>query len=69
MVAVRVRSTGDGSLALFDSARGAVACALAIQHDLAAQEDGPRVRIGINAGEVREDGGEPFGAAINLASR
>ena len=32
-------------------------------------EDGPRVRIGINAGEVREDEGELFGAAINLAAR
>ena len=65
----RVKSTGDGFLALFDSPRAAIACALAIQHDLAAQLDGPRVRIGINAGEVREDEGELFGAAINLASR
>ncbi len=65
----RVKSTGDGFLALFDSARGAVACALAIQRELAAQEGGPRVRIGVNAGEVREDGGELFGAAINLAAR
>ena len=35
----------------------------------AAQQDGPRVRIGVNAGEVREDEGELFGAAINLAAR
>ena len=34
-----------------------------------AQEDGIRVRIGLNAGEVLEDDGELFGAAINLASR
>jgi class 3 adenylate cyclase/ABC-type oligopeptide transport system substrate-binding subunit len=65
----RVKSTGDGFLALFDSARSAIACALAIQRDLAAQEDGPRVRIGINAGEVREHESELFGAAINLAAR
>ncbi len=65
----RVKSTGDGFLALFDSPRSAVACALAIQRELAAQQDGPRVRIGVNAGEVREDEGELFGAAINLASR
>jgi len=65
----RVKSTGDGFLALFDSPRSAIACALAIQHDLAAQQDGPRVRIGINAGEVREAESELFGAAINLASR
>ena len=65
----RVKSTGDGFLALFDSPRSAVACALAIQRELAAQKDGPRVRIGINAGEMGEDEGELFGAAINLASR
>lgn len=64
-----VRSTGDGSLALFDSVRSAVACALSIQHDVAAQRDGIRVRIGLNAGEVREGDGELFGAAVNLAAR
>ena len=32
-------------------------------------EDGIRVRIGINAGEVQEGEGELFGAAINLAAR
>jgi class 3 adenylate cyclase len=57
----RVKSTGDGFLALFDSARSAVACALAIQRELAAQEGGRRVRIGVNAGEVREDDRELFG--------
>jgi class 3 adenylate cyclase/ABC-type transport system substrate-binding protein len=65
----RVKSTGDGFLVLFDSARSAVACALAIQRELAEQEDGPRVRIGVGAGEVDEGGAELFGAAINLASR
>jgi adenylate cyclase len=65
----QVRSTGDGFLALFDSARAGVACALTIQRQLAAGEDGLRVRIGIGAGEVQEDAGELFGAAINLASR
>ncbi len=65
----QVRSTGDGFLVLFDSARGGVACALAIQRELAAREDGLRVRIGIGAGEVQEDEDELFGAAINLAAR
>ena len=64
-----VRSTGDGFLVLFDSARKAVGCALSIQRDLAAQEDGIRVRIGLNAGEVVEGDGELFGAAVNLAAR
>ena len=33
-----VRSTGDGFLVVFDSARAAVSCALAIQRELAARE-------------------------------
>ncbi len=64
-----VRSTGDGFLALFDSARGGVACALSIQREFAAREDELRVRIGIGVGEVQENDGQPFGAAINLAAR
>src|SRR5829696_8323961 len=43
----QVRSTGDGFLVLFDSARSGVACALSIQRGLATSEDGLRVRIGI----------------------
>ena len=65
----RVRSTGDGVLVLFDSARGAVECAQAIQRDLAVQDDGVRLRIGLNTGEVVEGDGELFGAAVNLAAR
>jgi ABC-type oligopeptide transport system substrate-binding subunit len=64
-----VRSTGDGFVVLFDSARSAVACALSIQRELAEHEDGIRVRIGLNAGEVLEGDGELFGAAVNLAAR
>jgi peptide/nickel transport system substrate-binding protein len=64
-----VRSTGDGFVVLFDSTRSAVACALSIQRDFAEHEDGIRVRIGLNAGEVIEGDGELFGAAVNLAAR
>jgi YVTN family beta-propeller protein len=64
-----VRSTGDGFLVVFDSPRGAVSCALAIQRELTEREHAVRVRIGLNAGEVLEGGGELFGAAINLAAR
>jgi class 3 adenylate cyclase/ABC-type oligopeptide transport system substrate-binding subunit/DNA-binding beta-propeller fold protein YncE len=64
-----VESTGDGFLVLFDSARGALACALAIQRELAAQDDGIRVRIGLNAGEILEGDDDLFGAAINLTKR
>ena len=64
-----VRSTGDGFLVVFDSARAAVSCALSIQRELTEDEQAVRVRIGLNAGEVLEGDGEPFGAAINLAAR
>ena len=64
-----VRSTGDGFLAIFDSAGDAVGCAESIQRDLAAQVDGIRVRIGLNTGEVFQADGEVFGAAVNLAAR
>jgi YVTN family beta-propeller protein len=64
-----VRSTGDGFLVVFDSARAAVSCALAIQRELTEREHPIRVRIGLNAGEVLHSGDELFGAAINLAAR
>jgi YVTN family beta-propeller protein len=64
-----VRSTGDGFLVVFDSARAGVACALAIQRELAEREHPIRVRIGLNAGEVLQGGDDLFGAAINLAAR
>jgi YVTN family beta-propeller protein len=64
-----VRSTGDGFLVVFDSARAAVSCALAIQRELTEREHPIRVRIGLNAGEVLRRGDELFGAAINLAAR
>ena len=64
-----VRSTGDGFLVVFDSARAAVSCALAIQRELTESEHPIRVRIGLNAGEVLHSGDELFGAAINLAAR
>jgi peptide/nickel transport system substrate-binding protein len=64
-----VESTGDGFLVLFDSPRHALGCALAIQRELASREDGIRVRIGLNAGEIMEGDDGLFGAAINLTKR
>jgi hypothetical protein len=42
---------------LFDSARGGLSCALAIQRELAARADGIRVRIVLNAGARFRDRG------------
>ena len=65
-----VRSTGDGFLVLFDSARSARRAARWPSSASSPQhEDGVRVRIGLNAGEVQEgEDGALFGAAINLAA-
>jgi class 3 adenylate cyclase len=65
---------GDGFMVAFTSTRRAIACALAIQESVARHnrdhvEEGLRIRVGLNVGEVIEEGGHPFGAAVNGASR
>ncbi len=62
-----VKSTGDGFLMTFSSPRQAVSFALASQRALAGS--GPRVRFGINTGEVLEADADPLGGAVNAASR
>jgi class 3 adenylate cyclase/tetratricopeptide (TPR) repeat protein len=69
-----VKGTGDGVLAAFGSARRAVTCAAEIQRALEEQSRQNRdanvaVRIGVNSGEVSEEGGDLFGAAVNAAAR
>ena len=68
-----VEHPGDSFMAVFRTATGAVACALDIQQRLAteraARPETPRVRIGMDTGEViREDAGY-FGATVFRASR
>jgi class 3 adenylate cyclase len=65
---------GDGFMVAFTSPRRAVACALAIQdavttHNLEHADEGMRIRVGLNIGEVIDEGGHPFGAAVNGAAR
>jgi class 3 adenylate cyclase/pimeloyl-ACP methyl ester carboxylesterase len=69
-----IKHTGDGIMASFLSASGAVECALAIQravadYDEANPESPIRVRIGLNAGEPVAEGEDLFGTAVQLASR
>jgi class 3 adenylate cyclase/tetratricopeptide (TPR) repeat protein len=69
-----VSHTGDGLMATFRSASGAVACAIAIQRALAhhgrTHPDLPiRVRIGLNVGEPIAERELLFGAAVNVAAR
>ena len=62
-----VKSLGDGLMASFTSARSAVMAGLAVQQHEAA--DRPRVRVGINHGEVVREGGDVQGTAVHAAAR
>lgn len=63
-----IKHTGDGIMASFSSARRAIDAAIAIQRAL-AETDGPRVRIGLNAGEPVAEDEDLFGTAVQLAAR
>ncbi len=62
-----VVTTGDGFLAVFDSAARAVRAALAIGRDVRAV--GVELRAGIHTGEIEEVGGNVRGLAVHLAAR
>jgi len=69
-----IKHTGDGIMASFASATGAVECAIAVQRAVAARNEsgagaGLGVRIGLNAGEPIEEAGDYFGTAVQLAAR
>jgi class 3 adenylate cyclase/pimeloyl-ACP methyl ester carboxylesterase len=63
-----IKHTGDGIMASFPSARGALDAAIAIQRSLSGAE-GPRVRIGLNAGEPVAEERDLFGTSVQLAAR
>jgi class 3 adenylate cyclase len=68
-----VKTLGDGFMASFSSATGALECAIAMQLAFAqhaeSAEEPMRVRIGLNAGEPIEEDKDLFGTAVNLAAR
>jgi class 3 adenylate cyclase/pimeloyl-ACP methyl ester carboxylesterase len=68
-----VKTMGDGFMASFGSASGALECAIAMQRALAAHNanaDTPiSVRIGLNAGEPIAEEEDLFGTAVITASR
>jgi TolB-like protein/class 3 adenylate cyclase/rhodanese-related sulfurtransferase len=70
-----INCSGDAALAMFEAVVDAVSCAVAVQHDLAIlNQDVPDnrkvlFRIGINLGDVIEDGGDIFGDGVNVAAR
>jgi class 3 adenylate cyclase len=62
-----VATTGDGFLAMFDSATRAVRCAAAMAKS--AREVGLPIRVGVHTGEVEFVGGEARGVAVHTAAR
>ncbi|BBO74748.1 guanylyl cyclase [Desulfosarcina widdelii] len=70
-----VDSPGDNLLAQFSSVVDAVECAVAIQGDISGRNTALSVnrkmefRIGINLGDVIEDGDRIYGDGINIAAR
>ncbi len=70
-----VKMIGDACLATFHSPTDAVRCGMAMQDALAERNRGKpaeqqiRIRVAVNAGEVRLSGKDVFGEAVNVASR
>jgi class 3 adenylate cyclase len=64
-----IKHTGDGVMASFGSAKGALECAVAIQRGLAERDTPIPVRIGLNAGEPVAEDADLFGSSVQLAAR
>ena len=62
-----IKTTGDGFLATFESAGGAVMCGLAIAD--AARDVGVEVRIGVHTGEVEVLPDDIRGVAVHATAR
>jgi class 3 adenylate cyclase len=69
---------GDGFMASFSSQARAVECSITLQRAFEELHHGPgahpekepiHIRIGLNAGEPIEEGGDLFGATVIMASR
>jgi len=62
-----VKLTGDGFLAEFSTVLDAVNCAVELQQGFAA--GGLEFRIGVNLGDVIDDGEDIHGEGVNIAAR
>jgi adenylate cyclase len=62
-----VKLTGDGFLVEFQTVQDAVKCAIAMQDGLA--EGSLEFRMGINLGDVIDDGKDIHGEGVNIAAR
>lgn len=64
-----VKSQGDGFMIAFARPEQAVHCSVDVQHELAKQRNGIRVRIGIHAGKSVRRGDDLFGRNVAMAAR
>jgi adenylate cyclase len=70
-----VKHTGDGFIAVFVSVNDAVHCAIRIQQTVhkcereIPAEQRIRFRMGVNVGDVIEEGGDLYGSGVNVAAR
>jgi class 3 adenylate cyclase/pimeloyl-ACP methyl ester carboxylesterase len=70
-----VKTTGDGMLVEFASVVDALRCAVEVQGGMiernaeVPREKRVEFRIGINIGDIIEDGGDIFGDGVNVAAR
>jgi TolB-like protein/class 3 adenylate cyclase len=70
-----VKTTGDGILIEFPSVVEAVACAVAMQREMAARNDAAvaderiEFRVGINSGDVIVEDSDIHGDGVNIAAR
>ncbi len=62
-----IKFTGDGFLVEFPSVQDAVACAIALQEQLKSSP--LNFRMGINVGDITDDGGDVHGEGVNIAAR
>jgi len=70
-----VKNTGDGFLAIFDSARDATQCALTLQQDIAARtaeqpmERRISYRMAVNVADIIVEHDDVYGDGVNVAAR
>jgi TolB-like protein/class 3 adenylate cyclase len=62
-----IKFTGDGFLVEFSSVQDAVTCAIAMQGKLASSH--LKFRMGINVGDITDDGSDVHGEGVNIAAR
>jgi adenylate cyclase len=62
-----IKFTGDGFLVEFPSVQDAVSCAIGLQEQLASNP--LKFRMGLNVGDITDDGVDVHGEGVNIAAR